>query len=110
MDPLVSLHVTAPDLASATALARVLVEERLVACVNVIPGVVSVYRWEGAVCQEAEVILVAKTRRGRLDAVVARVSALHPYDVPCVVALPVEGGHPDYLAWVQAVTDDDADD
>ena len=94
--------VTAPDLDTASALARTLVEERLAACANLVPGVRSIYRWQGEVQDDAEVLLVVKTRAGRCDALAARVRDLHPYDVPEVVVLPVGGGSRGYLEWVIA--------
>ncbi len=93
--------VTAPDAETGARLARSLVEERLAACANLIPGVRSIYRWEGRVQDDAEVLLVLKTRAERVDALAARVSELHPYDVPEVVALPAVGGSRAYLDWVR---------
>lgn len=93
--------VTAPDAETGAALGRALVAERLVACVNLVPGVRSIYRWEGRVEEDGEVLLVIKTRADRLAALRERVVALHPYDVPEVVALPVVGGSPAYLDWVR---------
>ena len=94
--------VTAPDAETGARLARSLVEERLAACANLIPGVRSIYRWEGRVQDDAEVLLVLKTRAERVDALAARVCELHPYDVPEVVALPAVGGSRAYLDWVRA--------
>ena len=96
------LLVTAPDLETASRIARALVEERLVACVNLVPGVRSIYRWQGRLAEDAEVLLVLKTRADRCDAVAARVKDLHPYELPEVIALPVEGGSDAYLGWVVA--------
>jgi periplasmic divalent cation tolerance protein len=93
--------ITAPDPETATRIARALVEERLVACVNVVPGVRSIYRWEGAVEEDAEVLLVVKTRADRTGELVDRVVELHPYDLPEVVMLPAVGGNPGYLDWVR---------
>ena len=95
--------VTAPADAGPE-LARKLVEERLAACVNQIPGVRSVYRWEGKVVEDEEVLLVIKTTEERLAALMKRVPELHPYQVPEVLALPVAQGHPPYLAWLAEVT------
>jgi periplasmic divalent cation tolerance protein len=81
-------------------IARALVERRLAACVNVVPGVVSVYRWKGEVCRDQELLLVIKTRRDRLEALRDALVGLHPYDVPELVALPIEAGHEPYLSWV----------
>ena len=94
--------VTAPDEDVARTLARTLVEERLVACVNWGGGLQSVYRWEGEVQEDAEVLLVLKTRADRVEALTQRVQALHPYDVPEVLCLPVSGGSAAYLDWVRA--------
>ena len=106
VDALVVL-VTAPSPEVAAALARTLVEERLAACGNVLSEVRSIYRWEGQVREDAEALLVLKTTRARLEALRDRVLALHPYDVPEVLALPVEAGSPDYLAWLAGETRDD---
>lgn len=84
----------------ARALARSLVERRLVACVNVIPGLTSVYRWEGEVHEDPEVLLVMKTTEEGAARVLAELPDLHPYDVPEILALPVDAGHPPYLEWV----------
>jgi periplasmic divalent cation tolerance protein len=100
MSELSVVLVTAPDLDTAARLARALVEERLAACGNLVPGVRSIYRWQGAVHDEAEVLVVLKTRRDAVEALRARVVALHPYECPEVVALSVGDVHPPYLAWV----------
>jgi len=81
-------------------IARALVERRLAACVNVVPGVVSVYRWKGEVCRDEERLLVVKTRRDRLEALREALVSIHPYELPELVALPVEAGHGPYLAWL----------
>ncbi len=96
--------VTAPTAEKAAEIARAVVEERLAACGNVVPGLRSIYRWEGKVHDEGEALLVLKTARDRLDALRARVLALHPYDVPEVIALPVEAGSAPYLAWIVGET------
>jgi periplasmic divalent cation tolerance protein len=85
----------------AQQIARTLVEERLAACVNVVPGVMSVYRWKGNVEQEPELILVIKTLAERVDALKARLLELHPYELPEVVVIPIAGGHAPYLAWLE---------
>lgn len=91
---------TCPDHASADALARALVEERLAACVTRLPGAHSTYRWQGQIEQADEVVLLIKTRGERLAALAERIRALHPYELPEVVALPVVGGLAPYLQWV----------
>ncbi len=94
--------VTAPTAEKAAEIARVLVEERLAACGNVVPGIRSIYEWEGKVCDEAEALLVLKVPAARLREVSERVVALHPYDVPEVVALRIEGGNQRYIDWITA--------
>ena len=93
--------VTAPDAETGARIGRTLVEERLAACVNLVPGVRSIYRWEGAVEDDAEVLLVAKTTVSRAAALAARVPEVHPYDVPEVLLLPAPEGSLPYLAWVR---------
>lgn len=101
-DPAVQVVlVTAPDLDTAARLGRALVEERLAACVNLVPGLRSIYRWEGALHDDAEVLLLVKTRTDRLEALSARVKELHPYALPEVLALPASGGSPAYLEWLR---------
>lgn len=92
--------------AEAPAIARALVEERLVACVNIVSGVTSVYRWEGAVHEDAESTLLIKTSGQRVYATSERLRELHSYDTPEIVVLPVdtERSDPRYLAWVEAMT------
>ena len=96
--------MTAPDAETGERLARALVEARLAACVNVVPGVRSVYRWEGRVECDGEVLLVAKTRAGRTAELAARVGELHPYELPELLELAADGGSAGYLAWVRAET------
>ena len=94
--------ITAPDAETGIRIARALVEERLAACVNLVPGIRSIYRWEGAVEEDAEVLLVVKTRADRAGDLASRVAELHPYDLPELVLLPAVGGSPAYLDWVRA--------
>ncbi len=91
---------TAPDAETGARIAQVLVEERLAACVNVVPGIRSIYRWQGAIEDDREVLLLIKTRAERIDALAERLSALHPYEVPELLALPVDAGLDRYLQWV----------
>jgi periplasmic divalent cation tolerance protein len=92
--------VTTPSAEEAARLARALVEARLAACGNVVPQLRSIYRWQGEVHDEAEALLILKTTRASFAALRERVLELHPYDVPEVLALPVEAGSADYLAWL----------
>jgi periplasmic divalent cation tolerance protein len=96
--------MTAPDAATAESLAARLVEARLAACASVLPGVVSLFWWEGEVQRAAEALVVMKTAADRVDALIARAQEIHPYDVPEVIALPIEAGLPAYLDWVRAET------
>ena len=92
--------VTGSDAEWLSGYTRRLVEERLVACGHQLAAIRSVYRWEGAVHDEAEARVALHTRRSLVPEVVARTAELHPYDVPCLIALPVLGGDPGYLDWV----------
>jgi periplasmic divalent cation tolerance protein len=98
------VYITAASMDEARKLGRALVEERLVACVNLIDGMASIYWWQGAVEEASEVVVIAKTTAGRVRAVVDRVKALHSYNVPCVVAVPIESGNPDYMKWIARET------
>ncbi len=99
MNPMVAF-VTAANADEATRIARALVEERLAACVNIVSPIVSVYRWEGQVQQDAEVLLFIKTTDTRLPDLIRRVKALHTYQVPEIIAVPIANGSPDYLQWL----------
>lgn len=93
--------VTAPDVESGERLGTALVRERLAACVNVVPGVTSIYWWEGRLERASEVLLVLKTTGGTVAALRERAVALHPYEVPEVLVLDVKEGHEPYLDWVR---------
>jgi periplasmic divalent cation tolerance protein len=101
----VVIFVTAPDGQFAEGLARRLVEERLAACVNIVPGLRSVFWWEGEVQESEEVLLLLKARREDVDAVAERVRGLHPYEVPEVIAAEIVAGLDVYLSWVAAQMD-----
>ena len=101
MDVLICL-CTCPDRASAAGLARALVDARLAACVNLLPGVASIYRWQGRVEQADEVLLLIKTTRQAYPALEARLPALHPYELPELLAVESAAGLPAYLEWVAA--------
>ena len=92
--------VTAPDPATAQELGEALVGERLAACVNVVPGATSIYRWEDEVQRDNETLMIIKVPTGAFEALRSRVVELHPYDTPEVLALDVRAGEPAYLKWV----------
>lgn len=102
----VVILVTTESKESADEIARVLLEGRKAACVNILPEVQSHFWWQGGLDHAREALLVIKTRASLLDEVVAAVRAVHPYDVPEVIALPIVGGNPEYLRWLDAETAD----
>lgn len=93
---------TWPDAEKARAAGRTLVEEKLVACANVLPGVESIYRWEGKIEEATEAMMIVKTTIGRYPQLETRITALHEYKVPEIVSLRVTDGLPAYLRWVEA--------
>ncbi|QDT16943.1 divalent-cation tolerance protein CutA [Alienimonas californiensis] len=100
MPHIVFLYATAPDPQTAASLARTLVEERLIACGNVLLGLRSVYRWEGAVTEESEAALLCKTTADRADAALARLAELHPYEVPAISRFDAANALPAFAAWI----------
>jgi periplasmic divalent cation tolerance protein len=97
-------YITCANAEQAAEIGRRLIEERLAACVNILPGMRSIYRWQGEIVTESEAVLIAKTRDELTAALTDRVRALHSYTVPCVVILPVLGGNPAYLEWLLGET------
>ncbi len=93
-----------PDEETANAIALAIVEEKLAACVNILPRVQSIYRWQGSVEASAEIPLLIKTTADNSPALEARITTLHPYDVPEIIALPIARGLPAYLNWVATET------
>lgn len=100
----VFVYSTFPDREAALKVAEHLVREKLTACVNLSAPVTSVYVWEGKLHTEPEIVALFKTRRALAEAVIAAARPLHPYEMPCFVILPVEGGSEDYFNWVRAQT------
>lgn len=101
--------MTAPSVEVATELVRALVEERLAACGNVVPGLISIYRWQGAVQRDSEVLVILKTAAEMVPALLVRAPELHPYEVPEVLALQVTAGYGPYLEWVRGSGSDGAE-
>lgn len=107
MGEYISLYVICAHRDEATVIAQALVGEELVACVNIMPEVQSLYRWRGAVEQATECAFIAKTRRELGDRAVARINVLHSYETPCIVIWPITGGYSPYLDWITANTRQD---
>jgi len=101
---IVSAYAVFADAGEAERIGRAVVEERLAACVNILGPVRSIYRWHGAVEQSDEVAAIFKTTAGGADALIARIAALHSYDVPCIVTWPVGNVLADYARWVEQTT------
>lgn len=97
------VYVTASSMDEGKRIARTLVEEGLVACANILPGVRSIYRWKGKVCDDEEVFIMMKSRKDLFDRIRNRVKELHSYEVPEIIAFPVTMGSPDYLEWMDEV-------
>lgn len=98
------VYMTAKDESEARAIGEALVRERLAACINILPGMESIYHWQGKIARDNEAVLIAKTRAELIEPLIARVKELHSYTVPCVVALPILAGNPAYLEWLMNET------
>ena len=101
MDP-VLLYITASSREEAISLSRELLNERLIACANIVDHVLSLYWWQGEIEHNPEAVIVAKTLASHVERVTAKVKELHSYDCPCVVVVPIVGGNPEYIAWLRA--------
>ncbi len=97
------VYITAKDEEEASRIGKALVSEKLAACVNLHP-IKSIFRWQGEINQEDEVVLLAKTRAELANEVISRVKELHSYEVPCAIVLPLEKGSPDFLEWISQST------
>ncbi|MBO0752416.1 MAG: divalent-cation tolerance protein CutA [Bradyrhizobiaceae bacterium] len=100
MERAVFVYTTFPSVVEAEKAGRALVEARLAACVNVLPGMISLYRWQGSVDRAEEAVMIVKTRASLAEQVRASVKATHPYDTPAIVVLPVESVDDRYFAWI----------
>ena len=98
-----SIFITIKDVEDANKIGRALVEEKLVACVNMHP-IKSTYWWEGEIQEEEEIAMLAKTKAELVDTVIQRVKELHPYEVPCIVSSPIAKSYPDFLNWISDST------
>lgn len=93
--------ITAPDRKTARDLGKALVDQKIAACVNLVPGLISIYFWEGEVQEDQEMLLLVKTRRELLDdQLIPLVQELHPYDLPEIIGLPIQAGEENYLDWI----------
>ena len=99
------VYSTYPNKETALAAARLLVEAKLAACVNIYPPMISVYTWEGKREETTELAVFFKTRRALADRVISAAWEIHPYEVPCFVVLPIKAGSSDYFTWVRAQTE-----
>lgn len=107
VDDIAVVFCTVPNIEVAERIAHAVVEARLAACTNIVPGLRSIYRWEGKICDETEVLLVIKTPKNRARDLAERIRTLHPYTTPEVIAIPVTSGLAPYLDWVRAETEPD---
>jgi periplasmic divalent cation tolerance protein len=98
------VYVTAPNEEEGAKIARVIIEEQLAACVNIVRNIRSIYRWQGRIEDETEVLLIAKTRKELFEKLKNRVKSMHSYAVPEVIAIPVQAGSEDYLRWLATET------
>jgi len=98
------VYITTEDAGEAKGIARRLLEERLVACANIVEKISSLFWWEGEIEEDSEALLLVKSSKSRVQEVTARVKELHSYDVPDITVIPVEGGLEEYLNWVKEET------
>lgn len=98
------VYSTCPDAQTARDIGRALVVAKLAACVNILPGMTSIYQWDGEVSTDDEVVMIIKTRKALVEKVIAEASAQHPYDTPAFLALDVVVGAPAYLSWIMSET------
>ena len=102
--PYLVIFITASSEDEAGKIGKTLVEERLTACANIVPKIRSIFHWEGKICDEREVLLIAKSKKSLFQRITERVIGLHSYDVPEIIGLPILSGSGDYLNWIDEVT------
>jgi periplasmic divalent cation tolerance protein len=98
----IMVYATFPSIEAALAVGRALIEERLAGCINILPGMTSIYAWESKMEEASEAVLIAKTIAGRAEDCIGFIQARHTYDNPAILVLPVVGGSADYLKWLRA--------
>ena len=99
------VYMTSGSPDEARALGKMLLEKNLAACVNILEGMYSLYRWEGEIQEDQETVLIAKTRHELVNELTQAVQAVHSYDCPCIIELPIQGGNPEFLKWIYSETD-----
>ena len=104
MERIVFVYTTYPSIVEAETAGKTLIEQQLAACVNILPGMISLYRWEGALERGEEVVMIIKTRAALAEPVHAAVKAMHSYTTPAILVIPIESVDRDYLAWLTAGT------
>jgi len=100
----VLIYITTSSAEEAKSIGKTLVGERLAACANILPAITSCFWWDGEVQEDSENVLIVKSRDDLVERITDRVKDLHGYDCPCVVALPISGGNPEFLAWIASET------
>ena len=103
-DKLCWVYITTVSLEEAKNIGRKLVEQNLVACVNLLENMTSIYKWEDKLEEGQEVVLIAKTRKVLMPKLIGTVNSLHSYDCPCILELPIQGGNPEFLSWIKTET------
>lgn len=106
MKPLALVYMTFPDTETAQRICTALVDNGMVACVNILPQCTSIYTFQGSTRTESEIVAIAKTQTSQIDMVTAKVVAMHPYEVPCVVSIPLERGNKMFMNWISDSTDE----
>ena len=102
--PIRFVYITAPDIEEAKEISRVLVEEQLAACTNILPSILSVYRWEGKIDESEECVIIAKTVVSRVPDLIKKIESIHSYKTPCAVSLTIDEGSAGYLKWIEIET------
>ena len=98
------VYMTAGSVEEAKSIGKILVGQNLVACVNLLENMISIYKWEEKLEESKEVIMIAKTRKTLMPKLIETVNSLHSYDCPCILELPIQGGNPDFLSWIESQT------
>ena len=98
------VYMTAGSVEEAKSIGQILVGQNLAACVNLLENMTSIYNWEDKIEESQEVIMIAKTRKTLMPKLIEKVNSLHSYDCPCILELPIQGGNPDFLSWIESQT------